>query len=147
MDILYTTSDEFEGAVFAERAKAESVARIYDACLTATTWGGFKSKLAPEEYAEVLENNDLDEAAIDPAGPFDAAVDVTGFADGFYPAWLHQDMLTWFPRDLVAKYGGEEALSLHNGEFLVLPADRADEIAADLVGRGHTVTRSELFFF
>ena len=56
-------------------------------------------------------------------------------------------MRTWFPRELGAKYSGDGELSLHNGEFLVLPADRADEIAADLVGRGHTATRSELFFF
>lgn len=146
MEILYTTSDEIEGVVFAEKAKAASVARIQEACETATTWGEFRSKLTAEEWAEVVDNNDLNNREIDDAAPFGADTDITGYADGFYPEWLQATMLSWFPKGLIAKYAGEAADSVHNGEFLILPADRAEEIASDLTARGHVVERSELQF-
>ena len=146
MEILFTTSDEIEGVVFAEKAKAESVARIHQACDTATTWGEFRSQLTAEEWAEIVDNNDLDDEDYDPTDPFDASKDITGYADGFYPEWLQATMLGWFPKDLITKYSGDEADSVHNGEFLILPAERADEIASDLTARGHVVERSELPF-
>ncbi|MDQ7993723.1 MAG: hypothetical protein AAGC63_16345 [Propionicimonas sp.] len=146
MHILYTTSDEFEGVVFAEKAKAESVARIYDACRTATTWREFRDLLSEDEFEEVLVNNELDQAGLDLDAGFDAARDIAGYADGFYPDWLQSDMLDWFPKDIAARYGSDQQGTL-NGEILMLPADLADQIATDLALRGHKVDRSELFFY
>lgn len=145
MEILYTTSDEIEGVVFAEKAKAESVARIRQACETATTWGEFRSQLTAEDWDDVVDYNELDDDEFDPAASFEAD-HLAGYADGDYPEWLQATMQRWFPKDLIAKYAGEEADSVHNGEFLILPAERADEIARDLTARGHVVERSALQF-
>lgn len=145
MEILYTTSIEIDGVVFAEKAKAESVARIRQACDTATTWGEFRSQLTAEDWDDIVDYNELDEDEYDPAARFDAD-NLAGYADGDYPEWLQATMLNWFPKELIAKYAGEEADSVLNGEFLILPAERADEIASDLTQRGHSVERSELPF-
>jgi hypothetical protein len=146
MHILYTTSDEFEGVVFAEKSRAESVARIHDACRTATTWREFKARLTEDEFEEVLANNELAEATLDLDAPFDAGHDIAGYADGFYPDWLQSDMLDWFPKDLASRYSPDD-LDAQGSEALVLPAGQADEIAADLSLRGHKVDRSDLFFY
>lgn len=146
MHILYTTSDEFEGVVFAEKSTAESVARIYQACRTATTWREFRDGLTQDEFEEVLVNNELDQVTLDLDAGFDADRDIAGYADGFYPDWLQSDMLDWFPRDIATRFGSARHEPL-NGEILMLPADLADQIAADLALRGHKVARSELFFY
>lgn len=145
MEILYTTSDELEGVVFAEKTKAESVARIRQACDSATTWGEFRSQLTAQEWDDIVDRNELDEAQYDPAALFDPE-HLAGYADGDYPEWLQATMLSWFPKDLIAKYAGEETDSVLNGEFLILAAERAEEIARDLTARGHVVERSELPF-
>lgn len=145
MHILYTTSDEFEGVVFAEKTRAEAIARVHDALRTATTWGDFKEKLTVDEFSEILQVKELDEEEVDLDKRF-RADSIPGYADGDYPTWLVAEMLDWFPKDLIVKYSGETAASTLNGDFLILPEDRAEEIAADLAARGHEVARSELFF-
>lgn len=146
MDILYTTAQGIDGVVFAERVAAESVARIHAALNGSRTWGELRAALTPEEYGEILGNNELEADELSPDDGFDADRDVTGYADGYYPAFLQRNMLQWFPRDLAAKYGRVHA-TLHDGEVLVLPADQAQAIAAELIARGHAVERSELLFY
>ena len=147
MDILYATNEAIGNRlVFAPREWAESVARIHQALQTATTWGEFKEALTDDEFEDVLDRNELDDDDIDLATPFDAESDAPGYADGDYPDWLQQRGLEWFPKELIAKFG-EPGLSMINGEFLDLPPNRADEIAEDLRAIGHTVTRSDLYFY
>lgn len=143
MDILYTVT-ETDAAVFAERDKAESVARIHAACEEALTWGEFRARLEPAEFAEVLDYMDMEAGEVDAAATFNAD-HLPGYEDGDYPEWLQSTMLEWFPKDLIAQFGSHED-SVFNGDFLELPAARADEIAEELRHRGHTVTRSELSF-
>jgi len=145
MDLLYTTNTDGAGAVFAERDHAESVARLHAAFRTATTWGELRAGLTPEEYAGVLFNSELDTEDVDPGDPFDADADVPGYADGFYPAWLQAITLRWFPHELVARFG--QVLDTPNGDAVEFPPERADEIAEQLRALGHTVTRSDLYFF
>ncbi len=146
MDILYTTPQGIDGVVFAERAAAESVARIHAALNGSRTWGELRAALSAEEYAEILDNNELEADEVSPDGDFDADRDVAGYADGYYPAFLQREMLKWFPRELSAKYGRVDA-TLHDGEVLILPADQAEVIAAELIASGHVVERSDLLFY
>ena len=143
MDILYTIN-ETGAAVFAERSRAESVARIRSACESSTTWGEFRSHLSTDEYAEILDAAELEEDEIEPDKDFGADA-VPGYADGDYPEWLQQTMLTWFPPELAAEYGARQD-SVLNGDFLELAGEKADRIAESLRALGHTVTRSDLEF-
>ena len=138
MDIVY------EGALFAERSRAKRVAAIHEALETSETWGEFKRKLPDGEWAKIVESYDCDsdDAPADDE-PFDA-LQVWGYADGDYPDWLQQVMLEWFPRDLIDKYGGEIWSSVHNGDALSLPGEKAEEIADDLRSRGNKVERTSL---
>lgn len=143
MDLLYTVT-ETGAVVFAERARAESVARLRAAFEQSSTWGELRSRLEPAELSEVLRNMDLQPVDVDPEAPFDPD-DVPGYADGDYPEWLQQTMLQWFPAELIPTYG-QRMDSVLNGEFLQLPAHVADEVADLLRQRGHAVTRSDLRF-
>jgi hypothetical protein len=45
---------------------------------------------------------------------------------------------------LIKEYGGDVETSVFNGEMLDLPANKADQIAADLRAMGHKVDRTDL---
>lgn len=146
MDIIYTTNCEGRGVVFAERAQAEEVGQVWQALKHSGSWGEFKAAMPAAAYAEVLENLGLDDDEVDLAEAFDAD-SVPGYADGDYPMWLQSEALNWFPKEVAARFGDADA-SVLNGDFLELPAERAEEIAeALLVARPDwTVTRSDLYF-
>ena len=143
MDILYTLAEN-DFLVFAERHRAESVARIRTACEEATTWGEFRDALKAEEFLEVLENLGEDPSDIDPSAAF-SGDHVPGHTDGTYPEWLQQTMLEWIPAELIERFG-ETADSVHDGEAVELPANAADAIATELRALGHTVEHSDLDF-
>lgn len=143
MDIIYTLAEN-DFLVFAERHRAESVARIRAACEKSTTWGEFRDALHPQEFLEVLNSLDEEESDVDPSAAF-TGDDVLGYADGNYPEWLQQTMLEWFPTGLIERFGHVED-SVHNGEFPELPASAADAIATELRLLGHTVEHSDLDF-
>lgn len=143
MDILYTTHSD-AGAVFAERRLAEHVAPIYEALMHSTTWREFAAAMPADEYVKALEENGLEPEEVDLDAPFDPHT-VLGYADGTYPTWLQAEAVKWFPEDLIDKYDAY-CLSTHEGEFLYFPEEAADQIAAELASRGHTVTRSNRYF-
>lgn len=131
----------FDSALFAEQEKAERLVRVRRALDQSRTWGEFRKSLPAGEWdTEFAES--FDEVPSDD-DPF-AADSVPGFADGDYPEWLLQTQLDWFPKELSAKYGGELYRTTLNGDALLLPADRIEDIAADLRALGHTVERTEL---
>ena len=146
MDIVYTINTEGAGAVFAERAAAEESAQVWSALRESKTWGEFKAAMPPAEFATVLENMKLDDDEVDLESAFDPD-EVPGHADGLFPTCLQAKALRWFPEELIARYG-EAALSTHDGEFLDLPANIADEVAEALrLARPEwTVTRTDLYF-
>lgn len=144
MDILHTTNTEGAGTVFAARAAAESVARLHAAARTARTWAELQQRLAPAEFAQILEGADRDEEDL----AMDEPPVMPGYKDGTFPEWLQRSALSWFPREL-AEWFRSLRDSVHEGEFLELPADRAEEIAdAPRAARPDwQVNRSDLFLF
>ena len=141
MDLVYSVDDEGSNVVFAERDKAMYVDQLCDA-LGSRTWGEFRASLPPGGWEEFLEKfggeYDADDNLVDtfPTGsePFNNDYQQTG-----YPEWLANTELDWFPEDLIEKYGGCVEHSMASDDSLYLPAAKADEIAADLRARGHTV--------
>ena len=144
MDIVYRIGgDGFDSALFAERSKANYVARIRDALYRSSTWGHFRTKLPDGEW-----KLRVDEMLVDPDFSTDdqpfIADDIPGHADGDYPECLRQSQLDWFPRDLIDRYRGEVTPTRLNGWVLDLPANVAEDIAQDLRGLGHQVELTDL---
>lgn len=150
MDIVYRIIEGAygpESVVFAERGRAHYVAHIYKALEESKTWGDLRRNLPDGEweghFSVYFEDREEEIPADDE--PFDAE-EAPGYADGDYPAWLAQEQLSWFPKELIDKYGGDVDSSVLNGEFLDLPADKAEQIAEDLRAMGHTVEPTDLEF-
>ena len=145
-DLVYSfTSGGYfpEAVVFAERERVERVARIRKALEESRTWGEFRANLPEGEWEDhfLASFDEPPEELLEEFGddePFDADK-VPGYSDGNYPPWLAQDQLRWFPPKLIKKYGGEEYETMFDGSSLELPADKIEQIAADLRAMGHTV--------
>ncbi len=145
MDIVYRIGGD--SVVFAERRRAEYVAQIWKALQESNTWGELRHNLPDGEWQDYFQPHfdDYEEEVPADDEPFVSA-DAPRHEDGDYPPWLAQEQLDWFPPELIAKYSGNVTSSVLNGEFLDLPADKADEIANDLRTIGHTVTETDLEF-
>jgi hypothetical protein len=144
MDLVYSVDDEGWNVVFAEYDKAMYVDQLYDA-LGSRTWGDFRASLPEGGWEEFLGKfggeYDADDNLVNnfPTGsePF-----VGDYRQTCYPEWLANTELDWFPKDLIEKYGGCVEHSMASDDSLYLPAEKAEEIAADLRARGHTVEPS-----
>ena len=145
MEIVYRIGDG--EVVFAKRNRAAYVAHILKALEESETWGELRRNLPNGEWEEYFQPHfeDYEEEIPGDDEPFQAA-DAPGHEEGDYPAWLAQEQLEWFPPELIEKYGGDVGPSVLNGEFLELPADKAEQIAEDLRAMGHTVEPTELEF-
>ena len=144
MDLVYQVDGDH--LVFAERASAERVARIWTALEQSTTWGELRCNLPEGEWDDhfQLYFEDRDEESPADDEPFESSF-APGHLDGDYPEWLRQVQLDWFPQELIDKYGRVRP-SVLNGEFLDLPPDKAEQIAEDLRTMGHTVSPTDLYF-
>ena len=145
-NIVYRVGgDGFDGALFAGSDEAEYVGQIRQALYNSNTWGEFRRQLPAGEWEQNLaEKFEFREDPI-PADDEPFAADcVPGHADGDYPEWLQQNVLEWFPEELIEKDGGRVHNSIFNGEFLELPGDKAEAIADELRVRGYTVERTDL---
>jgi hypothetical protein len=116
-------------------------------CRESKTWGDLRRNLPDGEWEDSFQVYFEDREEEIPADDelFDAE-DAPGYAEGDYPAWLAQEQLDWFPKELIEKYGGDVGNSVLNGEFLELPADKAEQIADDLRAMGHAVEPTDLEF-
>ncbi|ORV47817.1 hypothetical protein AWC02_08220 [Mycolicibacter engbaekii] len=143
MDIVYRVIPGSPTVTFAERGSAEYVAHIWRALLQSKTWGELKRNLPDgdweDQFLPWFEDREEDI-------PADGDLFTTDDAPDYYPPWLAQEQVDWFPEELIKKYDGDIGTSVHDGEFLSLPADKADEIAADLRALGHTVERTDLVY-
>jgi hypothetical protein len=148
VDIVYRAgmgSNGTDSVVFAERRRAERVAQIRAALENSATWGEFRRALPEGEWDDIFQDHydDAEEESPDDDKPFHSD-DVPGYAEGDYPEWLQQVQLDWFPPELIAKYGGDVGSTVLSGPVLDLPAERAEEIAAELRAMGHTVEETDL---
>lgn len=143
MDIVYRVGgDGYDGVLFAKRESAERVAQIRGALFSSTTWSDLRRSLPEGEWEDHFETffhewEQSDDGLFDP----DCA---PGVEDGDYPEWLLRSMLDWFPAELIQKYGGSLRRTTLNGDALELPADKAEEIAAELRAMGHSVEQTDL---
>ncbi|WP_156628638.1 hypothetical protein [Mycobacterium sp. 1274756.6] len=146
MDLVYHVHRDHNGpiVVFAERGRAEYIWSIHRAINESETWGQFRAALPTGEWEShfLPHFEDWEEEVPADDEPFNSG-DVPGYDDGDYPGWPAQEQLDWFPKQLIEKYAGRKANSVHSGEFLELPGERADEIAAELRAMGHTVERTD----
>ena len=134
LDIVYAVSQDFDGALFAERSTAGWAAETWRALTKSQTWGEFRAAIQDDSYSED-EEYPPDDARFSPH-------QLRGFDDGYYPGpWPPDAAAEWFPEDLIEKYGGECQLT-PEGFHLYLPADSAEKIARELRARGHTVEES-----
>ena len=144
MDLVYKVDDENGNVVFAAREKALHVAQTYNALENSKSWAEFRAQLPRGGWEEFLvrrADRDDDDNPVDnfPTGcePFDATIIETG-----HPEWLANTAISWFPTDLIKKYNGKVEHSPASDDSLYLPADKAQEIAADLRVLGHAVEPS-----
>lgn len=145
MDIVYRIDGET--VVFADHGRAEYVAHIWKALEESKTWGELRRNLPEGEWEyRFVDYFDGREEEVPADDELFQAADAPGHEDGDYPPWLAQEQLDWFPAELIEKYGGDVGPSVHNGEFLELPADKAEQIAEDLRAMGHTVAPTDLEF-
>jgi hypothetical protein len=145
VDIVYRIDGET--VVFADHGRAEYVAHIWEALEESKTWGELRRNLPEGEWeCRFVDYFDGREEEVPADDELFQATDAPGHEDGDYPPWLAQEQLDWFPAELIEKYGGDVGPSVHNGEFLELPADKAEQIAEDLRAMGHTVASTDLKF-
>ena len=150
MDFVYRIIEGSYGpanVVFAARGRAEYVAHIWKALQESKTWGELRRNLPEGEWEDYFQPHFDDREEEVPADDYlFGSGDAPGQEDGDYPAWLAQEQLDWFPKELIEKYGGDAGTSVLNGEFLELPPDKAEQIADDLRAMGHTVESTDLEF-
>src|SRR5262245_6859489 len=111
MDDLHTTTNEliygtpFDDLIFMPRERAENLAAIHHALSIATTWGEF-FRLLPEDARAEVEWWYVEDELEQPADghPF-GHDDVPGVADGDWPGWPAQEMLSWVPDNIQQQYG------------------------------------------
>ena len=133
LDIVYAIDHNgYCGALFAERETAKCAADKCRAVTNSATWGEFRRAWPGDDFDRSHEDDPPDDA------PFLRA-DQPALGEGFpeYP-WLPDAVVSWFPEDLIEKYGGKVRFT-PEGSDLYLPADRAEEIAGDLRARGSAV--------
>ena len=141
LDIVYTPNSHFR-VLFAERHTAEYYGQIARALTDSTTWGEFRDALPPGVWDEALSQRGDDDP--DEDEPFPQDEFRFGYHDGwFIGGWPTEDELSWFPEDLIDKYGGSAERSGPDYDQLFFPEGVADAITGELRSRGHTVEKTE----
>lgn len=137
MDILYDTVEQL-GALFATPGDLDAALAIDHACKTATSWDEFTSRVQAAQAWDFLQSVGFEPDEIETAEDFNPA-EVPGFEEGGPLMWLGARMLGWFPPDLAVHYGEQFEGLTHT--VLLLPGERADEIAGALTLKGYGVAR------
>lgn len=141
MDLVYTPNSRY-GVLFAERDTAEYYGRVARAIRDSTTWADFREALPEELWDEVIDRRGDD--VPDDEEPFPSAEFQYGYHDGwFLGGWPTEDELSWFPKDLIEKYGGSIDLTGPDYDQLYFPPGVAEDLAEELRARGHTVEKTE----
>ena len=107
--------------------EAEYVAQIWKALQESNTWGelGITCPMGNGRTTFSLTSMTMRRKYLQTTSRLSA--DAPRHEDGDYPPWLAQEQLGLVSSELIAKYSGNVTSSVLNGEFLDLPADKADE--------------------
>jgi len=142
--------------VFAPPEIAEENDRIYRAITESKTWGEFRRRMPPQEYAALTADSfstDPEEIAEDPdaAPPLDeeefSSECVPGFCDGDYPRWIAGEQERYVSIDILQAFGKREYTVL-NGPCWRIDQSRRGEVLAALQAEGHElVERDDLEFY
>jgi hypothetical protein len=100
---------------------------------------GISTAAAIERYRQLSPGEDR---PVLPEDPFDRML-IPGCADGDWPPWPVQEMLTFIPKSICAKYGRAQE-SVLNGPFLELDLKFKSEIVRDLRDAGYHVERNDV---
>lgn len=143
MDIVYTP-DCYFGVLFAERDVARRAAELWRAVAESTTWGEFRRRIHPDDWAEIAEQLDDRERDLPPEdAPFSADDLPVWGDDGWYVGlWPPEESVRWFPQALLDRYDGHTDSDNPNRDQLFLPSEYAEEIAEELRAGGHRVEKT-----
>lgn len=129
--LCYELDVDRSDLVFSTPERALYVSRLHDA-LGAKTWGEFKKRIPPEEWARIAK-------WLEPGVPKGRArfrsQDVPGFCDGDWPPWLKAEMGRVMPEEILRAFGTYAVTSL-NGSYWVLPIVSLEGILKALRERG-----------
>ena len=134
LDIVFIADDGRGGALFAERRIAKIAADMCRAVTDSNTWGQFR---------QIWPGDDFDESnGYPPDGtPFDRS-DLPALGEGFpEEPWPPDEAVSWFPEDLIDKYGCRVRFT-SEGSDLYVPQAAARDIAEELRARGNLVEES-----
>jgi len=106
-----------ESAVFAPKSLAEKIDRINRALDKSKTWGGFRRRMPPAEYEDLMREqfDEANEERPDASEWFDSN-SIHGYSEGNYPPWVQPRMDEWLPLDLLRKYAKRERSTI-NGDL------------------------------
>ena len=148
-----------EGIVFLEKSYALDIANYRDALFRARTWGELRSKVDEERYEETVNawvesevdrleaegetesGAGLEVSPPNPEDPFDAE-EIWGYADGDWPEFAPDVMITWVDKEILREYGRHVDTVLDDG-YTVIDPKHEEEVASLLEERGYRCTRDE----
>jgi hypothetical protein len=151
-DLVFRESPYDSCLVFAPLERAAAVDRIHRA-LESATWGEFRRKMDPEEYARLLQvmsaadTDALDDVPREPGDhePF-SPDSLPGFSDGDYPPWLALELERNLPNAILKRFATHE-LSWVNGPFCRIDVKHCDAILKALADSRLTVQKREDLVF
>jgi hypothetical protein len=155
--LVFREAPHMDSLVFTSLDRAIEIDRLHRAIQTSETWGEFRKRVGPEEYAALYDfyipepdddPEDIDESELEPAddAPF-SSDSVPGYCDGDYPPWLAQEIHKHLPKEILRRFAKYES-SVLNGPFYFIDTKHRDALVKELIDAGFTVEeRKDLEFW
>ena len=151
-DLVFRESPHDTCLVFVRPERAAAVDRMHRA-MESATWGQFRRKMDPEEYARLLQvmlaavTDALDDVPREPEDhePF-SCDSLPGFSDGDYPPWLALELGCHVPAAVLKRFATRE-FSWVSGSFHRIDVKHRDAILKALADSGLTVEKREDLVF
>lgn len=153
-DLVFREAPHMSSLVFTSLDRAVEVNRLHRAIESSETWGDFRRKIGPDEYARLYEGafdppdpdedpEEIDEDRLEPADdePF-SSDNVPGYSDGDYPPWLATEINRYLPTDILQRFGRRDS-SILNGAFYKIEITQREAILKALTDVGFTVEERE----
>lgn len=139
--IIYGRGQLEREIIFIPASRAEELIAIQHALGVSSTWGELEKHLAAcSEEAHQFIVELAEEYGADTDDPFESSK-VGTIADGNWPPWPKQEMLSWVPEDIRERFGEFQLTS--NGETVTFYDDNESLIVAAFEAEGFVVTRDD----